>query len=293
MSDQITTAFVQQYAEGIELTAQQKGSKTIGYYREESIKGESEFFDQVGATAATELASRHQDTPRTDTPHTRRRVTTTYWVVSDLIDKRDMVRTLNDPTNAYVQAFGYALGRARDAVLVDAVRGTAYTGKTGATSVPLPSAQKVAVGSTGLTLAKLLTMKEILDGNDINPEGRAIGVSAQQVTNLLNTTEIKSADYNTVKALAAGEVDTFLQFKFIPLNGLRGDGTKIIPKVSTTRFLPVWQRDCVLMATGMNQMFKIDQLPTKNYSTQVYAAMDIGGTRMQEIGCGEIGCLET
>ena len=38
-------------------------------------------------------------------------------------------------------------------------------------------------------------------------------MTATQITNLLSATEVKSADYNTVRALVRGEIDTFLGFK--------------------------------------------------------------------------------
>ena len=40
-------------------------------------------------------------------------------------------------------------------------------------------------------------------------------LGSQQVSNLLNTTEVKSADYNSIKALVQGDIDTFMGFKFL------------------------------------------------------------------------------
>jgi hypothetical protein len=63
---------------------------------------------------------------------------------------------------------------------------------------------------TGLTLAKLLSAKETMDGDDVPENGRVIVCTSDQISDLLNTTEIKSSDFNTVKALARGEIDSFL-----------------------------------------------------------------------------------
>ena len=38
---------------------------------------------------------------------------------------------------------------------------------------------------------------------------------------------------------------------------------------------------------------RIGERADKNYSTQVYAEMDIGATRMEEACCVEIKCLES
>jgi hypothetical protein len=74
MSTQITTAFVEQYKANVYHLTQQKGSKLRRAVRTETVVGKNAYFEQIGATAARERTSRHSDTPRMDTPHSRRRV---------------------------------------------------------------------------------------------------------------------------------------------------------------------------------------------------------------------------
>lgn len=293
MSVQITTAFVQQYKSGVQLLVQQHGSKIRPFVRVESVEGKTAFFDQIGPTAARRRTSRHSDTPRMDTPHSRRRVTVEDFDWADLIDQEDKVRTLNEFTSPYQMNAAMAMGRAMDEVIVDALLGTAYTGETGSTSVALPSSQLVAAASTGLTIAKLLSTKEILDGEDVPAEGRIILLTTQQVSDLLNTTEVKSSDYNTVKALAQGELDTFMGFKFVQVDGLRIDGTKLLPvNGSSARRCIAFQRDGALLAVGRDMQARISERADKNYATQVFTSMTIGATRMEEDRVVEIDCVE-
>lgn len=293
MSTQVTTAFVQQYSAMITMLAQQKGSKLRGKTLEESITGKQAFWDQVGATAARIRTSRHADTPRMDTPHARRRCTLVDWDWADLIDQEDKVRLLVDPTSSYSITASNAMGRSIDETIVDALGGTAYTGETGGTATVLPSAQKIVQGSAVMTLAKALAAKEILDSADVDTEGRYIALTAGQVTDMLNTTEVKSADYNTVKALATGQLNTFLGFEWIRVDGLRADGTKILPlDGSADRLCYAWQRDCVKLGLGKNPTARITERSDKNYATQVFYSMTIGATRMQEVGVVQIACDE-
>lgn len=74
MSIQITTAFVEAYKANVYHLTQQKGSKLRRAVRVESITGKNAYFEQMGSTAARKRTSRHSDTPRMDTPHSRRRV---------------------------------------------------------------------------------------------------------------------------------------------------------------------------------------------------------------------------
>jgi len=74
MSSQITTAFVDQYNANIMILSQQMGSRLAPCVRNESQRGDKAFYDQIGATVAVDLNTRHQDTPQIDTPHSRRSV---------------------------------------------------------------------------------------------------------------------------------------------------------------------------------------------------------------------------
>lgn len=283
MSTQITTAFVQQYSGNVQMLSQQKGSRLRRAVRVENINGEYAYFDQVGAVSMTKRTSRHADTPLSDTPHSRRKVFAEPYDYADLIDKPDRVRTLIDPTNSYAMAAAWGAGRTMDDVIIAAANGTALTGKTGATSVTLPTAQKIAVNASGLTLAKLIQAKEILDAAENDPdEPRYIAFRAKDQTTLLNTTEVKSADYNTVKALVQGQINTFLGFEFIRTERLitSTDGSSIA--------CLAWRKSALLLAESDAPTARISERDDKNYSTQVFYHIDVGATRMEEVGIVEI-----
>jgi len=287
MSVEITTAFVEQYKANVQMLSQQKGSRLSAAVRNESVTGKNAFFEQIGAVSARIRPSRHADTPQLDTPHDRRRVSLTDFDWADLIDDEDKVRMLIDPTSAYATNAAWAMARAKDDEIISAALGNAQTGVSGGTTTALPSSQKIAVAASGLTIGKLLNAKEILDGNDVDEDiPRYVALSAEQVSDLLNSTEIKSSDFNTVKALAMGQLDTFLGFKFIRTQRLNTDG-------SGDRQVIAWAQDGILLATGKEATSKITERDDKNYATQVFYSMTIGATRMEEKKVVEIACLES
>lgn len=283
---EITTAFVQQYSSTLQNLVQQKGSRLRPLVRTESLRGEYGYFDQIGATSVIERTSRHSPSPNIETPHSRRQVTMRDFEWGEVVDNQDKLRMLVDPTSSYLQSAMWAMGRKVDDLLIDAMSGTAKTGKTGSTSQALPSAQKIAVASTGLTLTKLLEAKEILDAAEVDPdEPRFMAVTAAQVTDLLTTTEIKSADYNTVKALAMGQIDTFCGFKFVRTERLVTDG-------SSDRLCLAWVQSGVLLAIGEDMVGRIGERSDLGYSMYAYAKMSFGATRMEEAKVVEIACAE-
>lgn len=285
MSNQITTAFVQQFSSNVQLLSQQRGSLLRNCVSEESVTGEKAFFDQVGSVAAIKRSSRHGDTPILETPHSRRMVTMDSYEWADLIDDADKVRMLIDPTSTYAQAAAAAMGRAMDDAIIEAALGVAKTGKSGATSTAFASGNVVAHGSTDLTLAKLIEAKKKLDLNEVDPSiQRYIALGPDQLESLLNTTEVASADFNTVKALVQGQVDTFMGFKFVL--------TTRLGIASNIRDCFVWAMDGIKLAVGKDVNARIDERADKSYSTQVYYSATFGATRMEEAKVIKIECDE-
>ena len=286
MSVQITTAFVEQYKSNVFHLAQQKGSKLRDAVRTESVVGKSHFFERIGSTAAVKRTSRHADTPRVDTPHSRRKVTMDDYDWADLIDDSDKVRLLISPQSEYAKAGAYAMGRTMDDVIIAAATGNAFGGVSGGSTIALPAGQKIAHGSTGLTIAKLISAKEKLDAANVDPdEARTIVCSAKQISDLLGTTQITSADFNSVKALVQGDIDTFMGFKFIRSERLGTDS-------NGNRQVLAFTNTSMGLALGKDIQTKISERADKNYSTQVYLCMTIGATRVEDEKVVEIACTE-
>jgi hypothetical protein len=286
MSAQITTAFSQQFSTNVQLLSQQMGSILRGGVEEESVVGEKAFFDQVGSAAAIKRTSRHSDTPMVETPHSRRMVTMEAYEWADLIDDADKVQMLIDPTSTYARAAAAAMGRAMDDAIIEAATGTSLTGKAGATSTTMLSANQIANGSADLTVAKLISAKKLLDLGSVDPSiPRHIAVGPDQIEALLNTTSVTSSDFNTVKALVQGEVNTFMGFQFHVSTRLA--------KAGNIRTCFAWAQDGIKLAVGKDVQSRIDERADKSYSTQVYYCAQFGSTRMEEAKVVSIDCDES
>lgn len=287
MSFQVSTAFVQQYTTNVGLLLQQRGSKlrdavTVGSYTGKAAKA----VEQIGAVTAQARTSRHADTPLISTPHDARWVFPTDYEWADMIDDQDKLRMLIDPTSPYAVNGAYALGRAMDDLIITAALGTAMTGENGSTSTAFATAtQQIAVGATGLTVAKLRQARRILMANevDVAMDPLYIAVTAQQMDNLLGTTEVTSSDYNTVKTLVSGDVDTFLGFKFIQVERLGLDG-------SGDRRCIAWAKSGLHLGLWNDITTKISERADKSYATQVYVKGTFGATRTEEKKVVEIIC---
>jgi len=289
MSFEVNNAFVQQYSTNVGLLLQQRGSRlrnavTSGSYTGKAAKA----VEQIGAVTAQARTTRHGDTPLISTPHDARWVFPTDYEWADLIDDQDKLRMLIDPTSPYAMNGAYALGRAMDQLIIDAALGTAKTGENGTTNTAFDTAnQQIASGSAGLTVAKLREAKKILLSNEVDVEMDPlyIAVTASQLDDLLGTTEVTSSDYNTVKALVQGQVNTFMGFNFIHTELLGVDG-------SSDRRVVAWAKSGMHCGIWNDISGRVSERADKSYSNQVYVSGTFGATRTEEGKIVEILCSE-
>ncbi len=295
MSYTVPTAHVQQYRSNIIILSQQKGSRLRRAVNVDAdMVGKNGFFDRISKTAAQKTTARHADTPLMNTQHTRRRCSLYDYDWADLVDKSDKLRMLADPTGPYTTNAMYAMGRSMDDEIITAFDATAYEGETGATSTDYDDTNweiaidshdyDTATGNTGLTISKLLTAKEKLDAAEVDEdEPRFIYASSRQINTLLATTEVGSADYNTVKALAAGQLNSFLGFEFI-----RGQRATL---ASSVRDVFAWPQNAMGLAVANDVEVDVAPRKDKRNSTQVYVCMNIGAVRIEDtvvrIKCAE------
>ena len=294
MSINITTAFVNQYRANVEHLLQQKGSRLRPFVRMETQNAEFEYYDRIGSVDAVEITSRHSDTPLISTPHDRRQVSLRDFDWADMIDRTDRIRLLIDPSSPYAQNAAWALGRKMDDVIIENAFGTAYSGKTGSTSVTHPSGDVIAVNyvesgsatNSGLTIGKLREAKRLLDSQENDPsDPRYCAVTAKQVNDLLQTTEVTSSDYNSVKALVQGEINSFMGFLFVRTERVATDSNDY-------RRVIAWAKSGMLLAMGKDITADIGPRRDKRNSTQVYCSASFGATRMEEGKVLEIKCSE-
>lgn len=305
MSFTITDAFVQQFTGNVALLAQQRYSRLSPTVLTDTITGESAYMEQMAPSAARKVLARHSDSPIMNTQSLRRRIAPYDYDWGELVDKADRVRLLIDPVSTYAQAGAATLERGKDDEIIGCMWATAYTGHSGSTAVTWPNGNsesaptapagtQVAVndwtygngsGNIGLTVSKLISASVALDAAEGDEmEERYIVVAAKQKGNLLATTEVTSADYNTVRALYDGKIDTFMGFKFIHSERLQLDGS------GYTR-VPAYRKSAIGFGIAKDISGNISSRPDKRFSTYVYCDMSVGASRLEEAKLVEIKCL--
>lgn len=290
MPDQIPQHYSTEFSTNWIHRVQQTAGRLDPFVEDDAFDGERKRYDRIGAQNSRKRTERKGPTNIIDPALDHRWAYRASFDIGNLLDQDD-ARNLGPlvvPTSDYVRSHANAYHRDSDDIAWQAALDDALTGELGNTPSPLPAGQKIAVGSPGsdgLTLAKLITANQILEDADLEDEQpRVLCVTARQLSDLLNTTEIKSADYNTVKALVNGTIDTFMGFKFVKIKRLR-------KSVGNVRTLVGWVKGAIKRIKGpMNS--DVSMRKDLSMATQIYSSWNLGAVRIYDEGVVQIDVQE-
>jgi hypothetical protein len=290
----IPNHFTTQFDSNWKHLVQQKNSRLKEYCTLDSIEGKEKSYNQLDATSMTQITDRSRETRITDQSMAKRWIRPLNYDCAKLVDEFDeqFLGEVVLPTSPIIQSHGAAYARTCDKIIIDALGGTAFTGTTGTTATVLPAGQKIAanyvesgaVANSGLTIAKLRAAKFLFDSNEVDEEEeRILVVSAKQLQDLLRTTEVTSADYNTVRALVDGTLNTFMGFKF--------RRSQQLPLAVDIRSCFAYVKSGIVLAErGLKT--HMDIRTDLSHSLQIRSVASLAAVRMEEKKVVEIACDE-
>ena len=273
----ISNAFVQLFDAEVK-QAYQAARALAGVTRERNnVEGNQVKFPKIGKGTATVRVPQTDVTPLNVT-YSQVTATMSDYIAAEYSDIFNQQKVNFDERRELVQVVGNAIGRRMDQLVIDALN-----------SASSPSTVGTDIGGTGsnMNLAKLLAAKKALDTNNVPSEGRCMIIHANGLAALLDETELTSSDFATVKALATGDIDTFLGFKFITL-GDRDEGGLPLP---STRTCFAFHRDAVGLGIGMGQRSEINYVPEKT-SFLVSSMFSAGAVAIDDEGIVKISATE-
>lgn len=273
MSTSISTAFIKQFEAEVHMAYQRMGSKLRNTIRQvNNVKGSQARFQKVGTGSAVSK-SRHAQIPTMDITHSTVDVTLADFYAADYVDRLDELKTNIDERQVLSQSAAAALGRKTDQLIIDVLDAGS-------------NASNVVHGSTGLTLAKALTVYESFGAADVPDDGqRYFVVSPAGWADLLQIDQFSRAEY-------VGEADLpyaggltakrWLGFMWFTHSGLS--------KASTTRDCHAYHKSAVGVAMGSDIRTEINYIPEK-VSNLITSYMSLGVVEID--GNGMIECQIT
>ncbi len=294
------------YSNNVTMVAQQLTNPFLSAVTVVSCTGEAQdAADLVGEVDYEEEEAGNRRNPDNPVKNDRR------WLIfptairsGQYIETEDKFKTATDPTSKYVRAHTAAVNRGiQDRILGVKKVGNAYqvayggilgrvsSGKRpGGAVTDLPASSIIAHNSTGLTLPKLIKVRENLGLADFgieSPDPISCAITPKQVTDLLNIAAQTQTSLNAfqIQQLQTGKPTTLLGFNWIQTNRLPRNA-------AGKRICPVWTKGNIVAGFWEQLNGKIwnDSHADEKPVVRVRARVD--ATRVEDEGVYAIECEE-
>jgi len=280
MSVSLSNAFVTLFDAEVKQAYQGKALLVPAVRQRRGVEGSTVKFPKVGKGVATVRV------PQTDvTPLNVAFSTVTCTLVdynaAEYSDIFNQAKVNFDERQELVQVVASAMGRRQDQIILDALT---------ASSTSLTVSNDIGGTDSNLNVAKLREAKRLMDKNNVPPEGRHIIIHGNGLASLLSETSVTSSDFNSVKALVQGDINSFLGFTFHML-GDRSEGSLVIDG-SLDRSCFAFHQMAVGYGEGIGMRTEINYIAEKT-SFLVNEVFSAGAIAIDDEGIVKITCRET
>jgi hypothetical protein len=279
MSVSLSNAFVTLFDAEVKQAYQGKAQLVGAVRARRGVEGSTVKFPKVGRGVATPRISQTDVTPL-NVGFSSVTLTLQDWNAAEYSDIFSQAKVNFDERQELVQVVAAAMGRRQDQLILDALNGS---------STALTVANSIGGATTNLNVAKLREAKRLLDKGNVPFDGRHIIVHANGIASLLSETAVTSSDFNTVKALVQGEINTFLGFQFHVLGDRTEGGLPIDGSSDRTCF--AFHSMAIGYGEGIGMRTEINYIPEKT-SWLVNEVFSAGATAIDAEGIVSITCRE-
>jgi hypothetical protein len=270
----LSPAFVTLFDAEVKQAYQAKAQLVGAVRQRRGVEGSTVKFPKVGKGVATVRVPQSDVTPL-NVSFSNVTCTLQDWNAAEYSDIFNQAKVNFDERQELVQVVANAIGRRQDQIILDALA---------ASSTANVVTEDEGGTDSGLNVAKLRAAKRLLDKNNVPMDNRHIIIHANSLASILGETAVTSADFNTVRALVSGELNTFLGFTFHTL-GDRAEGG--LPIANSERKLWAFHRDAVGYAEGIAPRTEINYIPEKT-SFLVNAVFSAGAIAIDAEGIVEV-----
>lgn len=276
----LSNAFVTLFDAEVKQAYQGKAMLVGAVRQRRGVEGSTVRFPKVGRGVATPRVGQTDVTPL-NVGFSNVTVTLEDWIAAEYSDIFSQQKVNFDERNELVQVLGNAIGRRQDQIILSALASSGTS---------LTVSNDVGGTDTNMNVAKLRQAKALMDRANVPPTDRNVIIHANGLQSLLSETAVTSSDFNTVKALVAGELNTFLGFQFHVLGDRSEGGLAIDGSLDRTCF--AFHKDAIGYAEGIAPKTEINYIPEKT-SWLVAAMLSAGATTIDAEGIVSITCRET
>ena len=280
MSISLSNAFVTLFDAEVKQAYQGQAKLVPAVRQRRGVEGSVVKFPKVGKGVATIRVPQTDVTPL-NVGFSSVTLTLSDFNAAEYSDIFSQAKVNFDERQELVQVVAGAMGRRQDQMILDALN---------ASSTSLTVANSIGGSTTNMNIAKLREAKRLMDKNNVPPDGRNIIIHGNGLANLLSETSVTSSDFNSVKALVQGEINTYLGFTFHVLGDRSEGGLPIDASLDRTCY--AFHKDAIGYGEGIAMRTEINYIAEKT-SWLVNEVFSAGAVAIDDEGIVKITCRET
>lgn len=212
-----------------------------------NVVGDTYKFRAMGKGTASARGTTSTDVSPMDVAHSLVTATLSNYVAPEYTDIFDQAEVNFDEKQELAQTIAGALGRRLDDIVISAM------------DAATPAAT-VGTGTTALAAEDLIDAKVELVKGGVGSADLYCAISGAGLAGLLADEKVSSADYQNVKALVNGEVNTFAGFNVIVIEDRTVGGLTTTSDVTAGY---AFAKDAIGLAIGVDNKTTIDYVPEK------------------------------
>jgi len=247
----ISTAFVSAFSDDVKHAYQSMGSGLLQRIRiKTGVQGSTYRFHKMGKGLASARIPQSDVVPMNVT-NSNATATLSDWEAPEYTDKYDLEKISYDERQELVKVVSSAITRRAEELVLDAL-------DAGASATQV--VENYGGTAAGLTVTKIRRAARLMDAKGVPMQDRTFLMDAIGKEQLLGSTLVTSSDYNSVKALVNGEIDSFMGFKFLTFED-RDEGGIVTTSSVTKNF--AFHKDAIGLAEGLSMRTEINYIPEK------------------------------
>ena len=248
------------------------------------VVGNTVNFPKIGKGQAT-LRNPGTDVVPLNSSFTSVNVSMSDYSASEYSDIFLQTKINFDERRELAQVVGSAIGRRQDQIIIDAIN-TASAGTTVAKTVVTSG----SAAASNLNVGKILAAKKALDAGNVPPTDRHFVIHANNLSGLLGDERAISADFNSIRALVSGEINSYLGFQFHVIGDRDEGGLSIDGSNDRTCF--AFHQSAMGVAVGMPASTEINYIAEKT-SFLVTGKLSMGSIAIDADGIVDVVCRES
>ena len=284
MSTGLSTAFITLFEAEVKQAYQGDAVLRDSVRMRTNVEGSTVKFPSVGKGTA-QVRTPQTDVVPLNTSFSTVTATMTDYIAAEYSDIFDQAKVNFDERQELAQVVGKAIARREDQIIIDVME-AASPGATIANTVVTSG----SASASDLNIGKIIAAKKALDAANVPPTDRHAVIHANNLAGLLGDERAISGDFQNIKALVAGELNTMMGFQF-HIVGDRDEGGLAIDG-SSDRNTFFFHKSAIGCGVGIPPKVEVNYVPEKT-SFLVSAMYSAGAVAIDTAGLIKVTCRES